>query len=286
MQCSSVVRPKKNGSLKMCIGYRLLNKVTIKNKYPIPGIHDLFDKLQVTRFFNKTNLISGYHQLRVRDNDILNIVFSTRYYRKFIEGFLSIAAILTNLTHKTVKFQWSDECEKSVLRLKTRLTTTLVLTLPEGSGGHVVYCDASSVGLGCVLMQQGKVIAYASRNIKVHRNNYLTHDLKLALIVFSLEMLRHYLYVVHDYMFTVKTADLIEDYARLYINEIVRLHGVPLSIISYRGEALMIGPDTVLQAMEKVQLIRDRKRTTWSRQKSYANVRIRDLEFEIDDWVS
>ncbi|WMV29283.1 hypothetical protein MTR67_022668, partial [Solanum verrucosum] len=78
---------------------------------------------------------------------------------------------------RKVKFQLSDECDKSFSKLKTRLTTTLVLTLPEGSNGYVICRDASRVDLGCVLMQRGKVIAYASRQLKVHEKNYPTHNL-------------------------------------------------------------------------------------------------------------
>ncbi|WMV59183.1 hypothetical protein MTR67_052568 [Solanum verrucosum] len=103
---------------------------------------------------------------------------------------------------KKVKVQWSDECEKSFLELKTRLTTTPVLILPDGLDGYVVYCDASMVSLGCVLMQQGKVIAYASRQLKVHEKNYPTHDLELTAVVFALKICRHYLYSIHVDVFT------------------------------------------------------------------------------------
>ncbi|WMV56352.1 hypothetical protein MTR67_049737 [Solanum verrucosum] len=120
----------------------------------------------------------------------------------FVEGFLSIASPLTKLTQKTVKFQWSEACEKSFQELKKKLITAPVLTLPEGTQGFVVYCDASRVGLGCVLMQNGKVIAYASRQLQVHENNYPTHDLELAVIVFALKICRHYLYGVHVDIFT------------------------------------------------------------------------------------
>ncbi|WMV54778.1 hypothetical protein MTR67_048163 [Solanum verrucosum] len=123
-------------------------------------------------------------------------------YRRFVEGFSSIASSLTKLTQKKVKFQWSDDCEKNFAELKTRLTTAPLLTLPEGSDGYVIYCDASRVGLGCVLMQRGKVIAYASRQLKVHEKNYLTHDLKLAAVVFALKIWRHYFYGVHVDVFT------------------------------------------------------------------------------------
>ncbi|WMV40991.1 hypothetical protein MTR67_034376 [Solanum verrucosum] len=83
----------------------------------------------------------------------------------------------------------------------------------------------------------------------------------------------------------VKTTDSAKDYAKLYINEIVRFHGVPLSIISDRGETALIGAYSVHDVMEKVQLIRDRLRTAQSHQKSYANVRRRALEFQVNDWV-
>ncbi|KAH0686116.1 hypothetical protein KY284_016669 [Solanum tuberosum] len=86
--------------------------------------------------------------------DIRSFLGLAGYYRRFVEGFSSIASPLTRLTQKMVKFQWSDDCEKSLAELKTRLTTIHVLTLPEGSDGYVIYCDASRVGLGCVLMQR------------------------------------------------------------------------------------------------------------------------------------
>ncbi|KAH0677221.1 hypothetical protein KY285_025022 [Solanum tuberosum] len=89
---------------------------------------------------------------------------------------------LTKLTQKKVKFQWSDECEKSFSELKTRFTTTPVLTLPKDSNGYIIYCDASRVGLGFVLMRRGKVIAYASGQLKVHEKNYPTHYLKLVAV--------------------------------------------------------------------------------------------------------
>ncbi|WMV19379.1 hypothetical protein MTR67_012764 [Solanum verrucosum] len=123
-------------------------------------------------------------------------------YRRFVERFSSIASPLTKLTQKKVKFQWSNDCEKSFAELKVRLTTAPVLTLPEGSDGYVIYCNASRVGLGCVLMQRGKVIAYASRQLKVHEKNYPTHDLELAAVVFALKIWRHYLYGVHVDVFT------------------------------------------------------------------------------------
>jgi len=91
------------------------------------------------------------------------------YYRRFIDGFSLIATPLTQLTRKNKKWVWSEECEKSFQELKRKLTTTLVLTLPLGTEGFVVYSDASRKGLGCDLMQHGKMIAYASRQLKTLR---------------------------------------------------------------------------------------------------------------------
>ena len=109
---------------------------------------------------------------------------------------------MSRLTQEKIKFLWSDSCEKSFQELKTRLTFAPVLAIPDGSDGFVVYCNASRVGLGCVLMQHGKVIAYAFRQLKPHEKNYPTHDLELAAVVFALKILRHYLYRVHVDVFT------------------------------------------------------------------------------------
>nr|XP_009802235.1 PREDICTED: uncharacterized protein LOC104247816 [Nicotiana sylvestris] len=119
------------------------------------------------------------------------------YYRRFVEGFSTLASLLTKLMQKAAKFQWSDACERSFQELKARLTTVPVLTLPIGLGDFVVYCDTSRVGLSCVLMQKCKVISYASRQLKIHEKNYPTHDLELTAVVFALKIWRHYLYGEH-----------------------------------------------------------------------------------------
>ena len=116
------------------------------------------------------------------------------YFRRFIQDFSKIATPLTQLTRKQKQFLWTDACEQSFLRLKHCLTTAPVLTLPTDTGGYAVYCDASKIGLGCVLMQHGKVIAYASRQLKKHEANYPTHDLEMAAVIFALKNWRHYLY--------------------------------------------------------------------------------------------
>ena len=90
------------------------------------------------------------------------------YYRRFIEDFSGLAAPITRLTRKKVKFDWDDRCEEAFQELKRRLTTALILIVPDRGHGYIVYCDASRVELGCVLMQSRRVIAYGSRQLKNH----------------------------------------------------------------------------------------------------------------------
>ncbi|KAH0673709.1 hypothetical protein KY284_024796 [Solanum tuberosum] len=207
----------KDGSLRMGIDFRQLNKVTIKNNYPLPRIDDLVDQLQKAKYLFKIDLRSGYHQLRVlkdhqlygkfskcefwlRSVNFLGHTVSSKgieidpkktaavkgfprsliptdircflglvgYYRRFVEGVFSIVSPLMALTQKKTKFVWSEACEKSFQELKDKLTSSPVLTLSEGTDGFVPYWDAFGVGLGCVLMQHGIVIAYASRKLKIY----------------------------------------------------------------------------------------------------------------------
>ena len=124
------------------------------------------------------------------------------YYRKFVEGFSRIEAPLTKMTRKDVKYDWVDAYQKSFEELKDRLTSAPVLALPNGKDGFVVYSDASRQDIGCVLMQNDRVIAYASRKLKKHEENYPTHDLELAVVVFALKFYRHYLFGVPCKIFT------------------------------------------------------------------------------------
>ncbi|GJV83534.1 putative reverse transcriptase domain-containing protein [Tanacetum coccineum] len=318
---------KKDGSFRMCIDCRELNKLTVKNRYPLPRIDDLFDQLQGSSIYSKIDLRSGYHQLRVREQDIPKTAFRTRYghyefqvmpfgltnapavfmdlmnrvckpyldkfvivfiddiliyskdkkeheehlkailellkkeklyakfskcefwipkvqflghvidsrgihvdpakiesiknwaspktpteirqflglagyYRRFIEGFSKIAKSMTKLTQKGVKFDWGEKEENAFQLIKQKLCSAPILALPEGSEDFVVYCDASYKGLGAVLMQREKVIAYASRQLKIHEKNYTTHDLELGSVVFALKIWRHYLYGTKCTVFT------------------------------------------------------------------------------------
>jgi ribonuclease HI len=115
------------------------------------------------------------------------------YYWRFIEGFSKIAKPMTKLLQKDQDFDWTPACERSFCELKGRLTTTPVLTLPDIRKDFTLYCDASRQGLGYVLMQEGRVTAYASRQLKTHEENYPTHDLELAAVVHALKIWRHYL---------------------------------------------------------------------------------------------
>ncbi|XP_031394177.1 uncharacterized protein LOC116205681 [Punica granatum] len=194
-----------------------LEPVTVRNKYPLPRIDDLFDQLRGATVFSKIDLRSGYYQLKIKDSDVPKTAFRTRYghyeflvmpfgltnapaafmdlmnrvFQPYLDRFVVVfiddilvysrnRAPLTRLTRKSVKFEWTDECEQSFQELKKRLTTAPVLIIPSTDEGFVIYSDASHQGLGCVLMQCGRVVAYASRQLRNHEKNYPTHDLELA----------------------------------------------------------------------------------------------------------
>ncbi|KAK6146086.1 hypothetical protein DH2020_019955 [Rehmannia glutinosa] len=226
---------KKDGSFRMCIDYRELNKLTIKNKYPLPRIEDLFDQLTGASVFSKIDLRSGYHQVKVKENDIPKTAFRTRYgHYEFVVmpfGLSNVPAVFMDLMNRVFHpyldnfvimfiddiliYSWNkkqheehlrivleilrkerlyEKCEKSFQELKERLITAPVLKKPDGSEGLVIYSDASKQGLGCVLIQHNKVVAYASRQLKPHEQNYPTHDIELAVVVHALKIWRHYLY--------------------------------------------------------------------------------------------
>ena len=126
----------------------------------------------------------------------------TSYYRRFVKGFSMIAAPMTRLLQKNVRFEWSKKCQASFQKLKAFLIEASVLTQPTYSKEYVIFSDASLNGLGCVLMQGGKVVAYASRQLKPHEMNYPTRDLELVVIVFTLKIWRHYLYGEKCFIYT------------------------------------------------------------------------------------
>ena len=110
------------------------------------------------------------------------------YNRRFIEDLSRLAAPMTRLIRKEVNFDWDDRCEEAFQKLKRRLTSAPILIVPNWGQGHTVYCDVSRVGLGCVLLQSGRVVAYGSRQLKNHEKNYPTHDMELATVVFALKI--------------------------------------------------------------------------------------------------
>ncbi|GJY64473.1 putative reverse transcriptase domain-containing protein, partial [Tanacetum coccineum] len=124
------------------------------------------------------------------------------YYRRFIENFSKIAKPLTLLTQKNKAYVWGNKQEEAFQILKEKLCNAPVLALPDGPDDFVVYCDASKQGFGSVLMQRGKVIAYASRQLKKHEKNYTTYDLELVVVVFALKIWRHYLYGTKSVIYT------------------------------------------------------------------------------------
>ncbi|GJR48588.1 putative reverse transcriptase domain-containing protein [Tanacetum coccineum] len=223
---------KKDGSFRMCIDYRELNKHTVKNRYPLLRIDDLFDQLQRSRVYSKIDLRSGYHQLRVQEEDIPKTTFRTRYghyefqvmpfgltnapaNKKEHEEHLSHVIDCEGIHVDPAKIEsirdWASPKTPTEIRqfleaafqlLKQKLCSAPILALPEGSENFVVYCNASHKGLGVVLMQREKVIAYASRQLKIHEKNYTTHDLELGAVVFALKMWRHYLYDTKCVVFT------------------------------------------------------------------------------------
>ena len=117
----------------------------------------------------------------------------TGYYRRFVEGFSKIAKPITTLQRKGIRYEWTTECDVAFAELKRLLTSAPILRVPDMDKDFMVCTDASKQGLGAVLMQEGGVIAYASRKLKPHEEKYATHDLELAVVMLALKLWRHYL---------------------------------------------------------------------------------------------
>ncbi|GKE28601.1 retrotransposon protein, putative, ty3-gypsy subclass [Tanacetum coccineum] len=191
-------------------------KTAFRTCYPLPRINDLFDQLQGSSVYSKIDLRSGYHQLRVCEEDIPKTSFRTRYghyeFQVFPFGLTNAPAnkeeheehlkLILELLKKGGVFDWGEKEEAAFQLIKQKLCIAPILAFPKGSENFIVYYNASHKGLGVVLMQNDKVIAYASRQLKIHEKNYTTHDLELRAVVFAFKMWRHYLYETRCTVFT------------------------------------------------------------------------------------
>ncbi|GJU72300.1 putative reverse transcriptase domain-containing protein [Tanacetum coccineum] len=166
---------RKDRSFQMCINYQELNKLTVKNNYPLLRIDDLFDQLQGSSVYSRIDLRSGYHQLRVCEEDIPKTVCKS-YLEKFVIVFIDDILIYSK------SMQEHEEQLKLILELLKKEEFAPILALPKGAENFIVYCDDSHKGLGVVLMQNEKAIAYASRQLKIHEMNYTTYDLELGAV--------------------------------------------------------------------------------------------------------
>ncbi|GKE47075.1 putative reverse transcriptase domain-containing protein [Tanacetum coccineum] len=192
---------KKDGAFWMCINNRELNKLTVKNRYPLLRIDDLFDQLQGSSVYSKKTSRRSHSELVTA---IMN--FNKQEHLKLILDLLKkeeLHAKFSKCKFWIPKVQFLGDKEEAAFQLlKQKLCSAPILTLHEGAENFIVYCDASHKGLGAVLMQNEKVIAYASRLLKIHEKNYTTHDLELGAVVFALKIWRHYLYGTKCTVFT------------------------------------------------------------------------------------
>ena len=161
-----------------------------------------------------------------------------------MEGFSSTSSPLKKLSQKTIKFQWSEACVISFQELKKRLTSAPILALSKGTQCFVVCFDAYWVCLGCVLMQNDKAIAYASRQLNVHQKNYLTHDLELVVVVLALKILHKYLYGFHVDIFSYhKSIQYVFTHKELNVRQrrlLELLKDYDMSFLYHRGKANVI----------------------------------------------
>ncbi|GJS29209.1 putative reverse transcriptase domain-containing protein [Tanacetum coccineum] len=209
-----------------------LNKLTVKSRYPLPRINDLFDQLKGSRVYSKIDLRSGYHQLRVHEEDIPKSAFRTRYghyeFQVMPFSLTNAPAVFMDLINQLLKkeelYAKFSKCEFWIPKVQflghvidskgihvdpAKIESIKDWASPKTAteiraDNFIVYCDASHKGLGVVLMQNEKVIAYASRQLEIHEKNYITHDLEFGAVVFALKIWRHYLYgtkctVLNDY---------------------------------------------------------------------------------------
>ncbi|KAL5538765.1 hypothetical protein UlMin_046214 [Ulmus minor] len=184
---------KKDGSMRMCIDYRELNKLYAKFSKcefwlsSVQFLGHVVSKDGISVDASKIEAVSKW-PAPTNVTEIRSFLGLAGYYRRFVEGFSSLSAPLTGLTKKNKKFEWTERCERNFQELKRRLTSAPILIVPSEDEEFTIYCDASKMGLGAVLMQTDKFVAYASRQLKDHEKNYPTHDMELAAVVFALKI--------------------------------------------------------------------------------------------------
>ncbi|XP_042408307.1 uncharacterized protein LOC121997755 [Zingiber officinale] len=189
--------PKKDGTWRMCVDCRAVNKITVKYRHPIPRLDDMLDELHGSTIFYKIDLKSGYHQIRIKEGDEWKTPFKTKqglYEWRFVPNFNTIAAPLTEIIKKNIGFKWGEAQEKAFNALKEKLSTAPLLLLPYFSKVFEIECDASGIGIGVVLMQEKRPIAYFSEKLNGAALNYSTYDKELYALVRALETWQHYLW--------------------------------------------------------------------------------------------
>ncbi|GJU63243.1 putative reverse transcriptase domain-containing protein [Tanacetum coccineum] len=227
---------KKDGSFWMCIDYRELNTLTVKNRYPLQRINDLFDQLQGLSAYSKIDPRSGYHHLRVREEDIPKTAFSTRYghyeFQVMPFGLTNAPAVFRDLMNRIPKVQFLGHVidSKGIHVDPAKIKSIKDWASPK-----------TAMEIRVVLMQNEKVIAYASRQLKIHKKNYTTHDLELGAVVFALKIWRHYMYGTKCTVFTDhKSLQHILDQKELNMRQLVVMTislDLPKKILKAQTEA-------------------------------------------------
>nr|GEW79671.1 hypothetical protein [Tanacetum cinerariifolium] len=228
---------------------------------------------------------------RVREEEILNTAFRTRYVH------YEFQVMPFGLTNTPTREEEHAKHLKLILDLLKKEEFAPILALLEGSETFVVYCDASCKGLGVVLMQSEKVIAYASRQRKIHDKNYTTHDLELGVVVFALKMWRHYLYdtkcvvfaddkslqhILYQKELNMRQRRLLEFLSNYDCK--IRYHPGKANVAEV-GDAQLTGPKIIHETTEKIIQIKKRIQVARDRQKSYTDRRCKPLEFQVRDKV-